>query len=190
MTWNEFGNERQFVPDDELPLNLDHKPVYAMPYQHFDGIYITHGDARYLSVGLAQWRNNDLSLKIMRHTGEKWSRQAEELPLHRVLDAAIFLSKVLLDNETDRIEIERRSFENQDAAIQIIKESLNKEENEIFDNYLNNNMVLLKRRLNSLYYALDSLKKKRKFKNFYRNFGITQRKEVSLCKRSLMHKIS
>jgi hypothetical protein len=31
----------------------------------------------------------DVSAKVWRHTGGKWSRQSEELPLHRVLDLAI-----------------------------------------------------------------------------------------------------
>ena len=31
----------------------------------------------------------DISAKVWRYTGEKWSRQSEELPLHRVLDLAI-----------------------------------------------------------------------------------------------------
>ena len=48
-------------------------------------------DAEGLSIGLAQWNsqgNTDLSAKVWRYTGEKWSRQSEELPLHRVLDLA------------------------------------------------------------------------------------------------------
>jgi len=34
-----------------------------------------------------------ISAKIWRHTGEKWSRQSEEMPLHRVLDLAILICK-------------------------------------------------------------------------------------------------
>ncbi len=30
-----------------------------------------------------------MKIGVWRHTGEKWSRQSEELPLHRVLDLAI-----------------------------------------------------------------------------------------------------
>ena len=97
MPFKEFGNDANFAPKVDLPMHLAHKPVYAMPYQKFDGIYIGETDARYLSVGLAQWGHHDLSLKVMRHTGTQWSRQAEELPLHRVLDASIFLIKALLN---------------------------------------------------------------------------------------------
>ena len=44
-----------------------------------------------LSVGLAQWNEpgcTEISAKVWRNTGEKWSRQSEELPLHRVIDLA------------------------------------------------------------------------------------------------------
>jgi len=37
--------------------------------------------------------NVDISAKIWRYTGEKWSRQSEEMPLHRVLDLAILIVK-------------------------------------------------------------------------------------------------
>ena len=49
-----------------------------------------------LSLGLAQWNdrgNVDISAKVWRHTGEKWSRQSEELPIHRVLDLAILVCR-------------------------------------------------------------------------------------------------
>ena len=45
------------------------------------------------------WRNGmtegrvDISAKVWRYTGEKWSRQSEELPLHRVLDLAILVCR-------------------------------------------------------------------------------------------------
>ena len=37
-----------------------------------------------------------ISAKVWRHTGEKWSRQSEELPLHRVLDLAILVCRSIL----------------------------------------------------------------------------------------------
>ena len=42
------------------------------------------------------WRSGttgkvDISAKVWRYTGEKWSRQSEELPLHRVIDLAILI---------------------------------------------------------------------------------------------------
>lgn len=49
-----------------------------------------------LSLGLAQWNDRgkvDISAKVWRHTGDKWSRQSEELPMHRVLDLAILICR-------------------------------------------------------------------------------------------------
>jgi len=66
-------------------------------YENVDGRYAYNTDAKGLSLGLAQWNDRgslDISAKIWRHTGEKWSRQSEELPLHRVLDLAILVCAV------------------------------------------------------------------------------------------------
>ena len=76
-----------------IPTTLKHKPVIVSEnYENVDGRYAYASDAKGLSLGLAQWNDRgkvDISAKVWRHTGEKWSRQSEELPLHRVLDLAI-----------------------------------------------------------------------------------------------------
>ena len=81
----------------KIPTNLKHKPVIcAEEYARIDGKYAAHTDAQGLSLGLAQWNdrgNVDISAKIWRHSGEKWSRQSEEMPMHRVLDLAIMICK-------------------------------------------------------------------------------------------------
>ena len=81
----------------ESPTTLKHKPVIvAEDYAHIDGRTAYHTDAQGLSLGLAQWNDRgrvDISAKVWRHTGEKWSRQSEELPLHRVLDLAILVCR-------------------------------------------------------------------------------------------------
>jgi len=80
----------------KIPTTLKHKPVIVSEdYDKIDGRE-TASDAKGLSVGLAQWNdrgNVDISAKIWRYTGEKWSRQSEEMPLHRVLDLAIFVCR-------------------------------------------------------------------------------------------------
>lgn len=77
----------------KIPTTLKHKPVIVSEnYENVDGRYAYNSDAKGLSLGLAQWNDRgkvDISAKVWRHTGEKWSRQSEELPLHRVLDLAI-----------------------------------------------------------------------------------------------------
>lgn len=48
---------------------------------------------------MAQWNDRgkvDISAKVWRYTGEKWSRQSEELPLHRVLDLAILVCRSMV----------------------------------------------------------------------------------------------
>lgn len=80
-----------------IPTTLKHKPVIIVPnYENVDGIQAQASDAKGLSIGLAQWNDRgsvEASAKVWRHTGEKWSRQSEELPLHRVLDLAILVCR-------------------------------------------------------------------------------------------------
>ncbi len=75
-----------------VPTHLKHKPIIAV--DNYDG------DAEVLSIGLAQWENNkrDISAKVFRRAENgNWSRQSEELPLHRVIDlASLVLSSILM----------------------------------------------------------------------------------------------
>ena len=84
----------------KIPTNLKHKPVIVSEnYENVDGRYAYNTDAKGLSLGLAQWNDRgkvDISAKVWRYTGEKWSRQSEELPLHRVLDLAILVCRTKL----------------------------------------------------------------------------------------------
>lgn len=84
----------------KIPTTLKHKPVIISEnYERVDGRYANATDAKGLSLGLAQWNDRgkvDISAKVWRYTGEKWSRQSEELPLHRVLDLAILVSRSML----------------------------------------------------------------------------------------------
>jgi len=81
----------------EIPTTLKHKPVIiSEDYDAVDGRQAGHSDAKGLTLGLAQWNDRgrvDISAKVWRYTGEKWSRQSEELPLHRVLDLAILICR-------------------------------------------------------------------------------------------------
>lgn len=81
----------------KIPTNLKHKPVIVSEnYENVDGRKAYDSDAKGLSLGLAQWNDRgkvDISAKVWRHTGEKWSRQSEELPMHRVIDLAILICR-------------------------------------------------------------------------------------------------
>ena len=84
----------------KIPTALKHKPVIVSDnYENVDGRNAYNSDAKGLSLGLAQWNDRgkvDISAKVWRYTGEKWSRQSEELPLHRVLDLAILVCRTKL----------------------------------------------------------------------------------------------
>lgn len=84
----------------KIPTTLKHKPVIVSDnYENVDGRYAYNTDAKGLSLGLAQWNDRgkvEVSAKVWRYTGEKWSRQSEELPLHRVIDLAILVCRAKL----------------------------------------------------------------------------------------------
>jgi len=84
----------------KIPTTLKHKPVIVSEnYENVDGRAAYNSEAKGLSLGLAQWNDRgkvDISAKVWRYTGEKWSRQSEELPLHRVLDLAILVCRASL----------------------------------------------------------------------------------------------
>lgn len=84
----------------QIPTNLKHKPVITCNnYENIDGRDAYDSETKGLSIGLAQWNDRgkvEISAKVWRYTGEKWSRQSEELPLHRVLDLAILICRTQL----------------------------------------------------------------------------------------------
>ncbi len=81
----------------KIPTTLKHKPVIVSEnYENIDGRRAYQSDTKGLSLGLAQWNDRgkvEISAKVWRFTGEKWSRQSEELPLHRVIDLAILVCR-------------------------------------------------------------------------------------------------
>jgi hypothetical protein len=80
----------------KAPTHLQHKPIVTVDdYDSKDGIHAGNTDARALSIGQAQYDENQFSAKVFRHTEQSWSRQSEELPLHRVLDLAILLVGIM-----------------------------------------------------------------------------------------------
>ena len=84
----------------EVPMHLAHKPLSTLPYFNHDGKWAGDTDVQFLSLGLAQWDpRREVSLKILRHTGEKWSRQAEEIPVPRAIDLVLFLTFALFHRD-------------------------------------------------------------------------------------------
>lgn len=84
----------------KIPTTLKHKPVIVCEnYAQIDGRTAHDTETQGLSLGLAQWNDRgkvEISAKVWRYTGAKWSRQSEELPLHRVLDLSIMIARTEL----------------------------------------------------------------------------------------------
>lgn len=95
----------------EAPIDCKHQPLVSVNhYDPIDGQYADDTDAKALSIGYAQYNKpglppekKEIALKVWRHTGEKWSRQSEELPIHRNLDLTILFLDVILGEETSSV---------------------------------------------------------------------------------------
>lgn len=79
----------------DIPMHLSHKPIYAANYDDFTG-YDVGQDAKYVSVGLAQYDPEGISVKIFRESNGRWSPQSEELPIFRAFIPARALLKAIL----------------------------------------------------------------------------------------------
>ncbi|MCD0487923.1 DUF6530 family protein [Pedobacter sp. MC2016-14] len=86
-----------------VPKHLSHKPIIAVnDYDKIDALYANRTDARALSIGQAQYDDDEISLKVFRIVDGKWSRQSEELPIHRNLDLSIlFLASLMTDTDSN-----------------------------------------------------------------------------------------
>lgn len=153
-----------------IPGTLKHKPVVCLNgYGPSDGKYAEHSDVEGLSLGLAQWNDRgkvDISAKVWRHTGERWSRQSEELPLHRTLDLALVIVKSL-EKVSKAKEAPRFALREDTVALDIQDQSLTIgkcEDNPeldgdvgIFNNELASESTTIHGRLKSLAEALHHL---------------------------------
>ena len=156
----------------KIPTELKHKPVIVSEdYNLIDGRQFDKSDAKGLSLGLAQWNdrgNVDISAKIWRHTGEKWSRQSEELPLHRVLDLAILICKTKLyfrdkyfKKEEDYLNyplIDRIGLQGGAMNVSVCTDNEHIEEDtKLFDNCLHKDDEIISERLRTLSGILKEL---------------------------------
>lgn len=83
-TEDESFTSRLYIRErtSDIPMGLAHKPIIACNYE--DACPDDDDDARFISVGRAQYNNNQASVKIFRHSGKHWSRQSEEVPIFRL----------------------------------------------------------------------------------------------------------
>lgn len=87
----------------EAPKGLRYKPIIAVnDYNTIDEIYASNSDAKALLTGQAQYDEDEISAKVYRHTGHNWSRQSEELPIHRVPDLAVFIIASMQSSPGDK----------------------------------------------------------------------------------------
>lgn len=113
------------------PKHLSHKPIISVnDYHKIDAQYRMNTDVKALSIGLAQYDEKEISLKVWRHTGDKWSRQSEELPIHRNIDLNILLLASLLKDTTSNYPNCNLREEIDDfSKVQIVKDYYVKNEN-------------------------------------------------------------
>lgn len=157
----------------KIPAQLKHKPVIVSEdYDLIDGRYAKNTDAKGLSLGLAQWNergNVEISAKVWRYTGEKWSRQSEEMPLHRVLDLAILICKTrqfFLEryhkNEKDYPQypiLDRVGLQGGAMNISICKDNEQIESDiNLFDEALRKDDEMISERMTVLYRLLKEIK--------------------------------
>ena len=160
MPYTTKPSKASYAPSEPLPQHLVHKPVYALPYEHFDGMYVGDTDTKYISIGLSQWNPDEVSVKTMRYIeeSEKWTRLAEEMPLHRAIDMTLFLAKAVFDQQNGRVNIPVGTLLDQDAEISITPEARSYGEMSSYNAFLAKHSGLLKDRLRALSDVLNSLK--------------------------------
>ena len=157
-----YKNRNLIKTSQNLPRHLKHKPIYAIPYAQFDGIYAGKTDALYLSIGKAQYDPESISLKVLRHTGKQWSPQSEEFPVHRVIDLTILAAKALFDVEphSDSIELSPGALFDQNKTISIPSEREHRlpEDMKSFENFKKEHESLIRARLNALADVLNDMR--------------------------------
>lgn len=113
------------------PKHLSHKPIISVnDYDKIDAQYNNNSDVRSLSIGTAQYDYDEISLKVWRHTGRRWSRQSEEIPLHRNIDLNILLIAALTkDISSEYPNSNLREEVDESDKVELIKNYYKKNEN-------------------------------------------------------------
>ena len=136
----------------KAPNNLKHKPIIAVSdYDKIEGIYANQTDVHALSIGEAQWDSTEISVKIWRRPDERWSRQSEEMPLHRALDLSILtIASFITDVDAFYPQTSLREEIVQELKVQKIKD------------YFAENEATLRPRLEELKKILDKFFEKKR----------------------------
>ena len=141
------------------PRYLKHRPVVLLPYAEHDGDYAGDTDCKWISLGWAQWdQQTTLSVKTLRIPANVWSRQSEELPLHRCLDAALLIATTVAQAAEGARDVSLGVgvLENQTQPIELPIETQGRLDRSEFENKLIGDLLL--RRLSKLTDTLISLR--------------------------------
>ena len=93
----------------EAPGHLSHKPIIAVNgYARIDGVYANETDAQALSIGQAQYDEDEISVKVWRlDKNDNWNRNSEEMPVHRALDLSILAIAAFMTNAKSNYGLSR-----------------------------------------------------------------------------------
>lgn len=130
---------------EKIPRHLKHQPIIAVDnYDKIDSKYADLTDAKSLSIGQAQYDQDEISLKVWRYVNDKWSRQSEELPIHRNIDLSIlFLASLMTDTDAKYSQSSLR------------EEIVNEPSVHLITDYYDNHKEKLRPRLEELKSLLD-----------------------------------
>ena len=142
------------------PFTLKHRPVLLLPYEKHDGPYAGNTDCLYLSVGWAQYEPRAISVKSLRHTGPndpegRWSRQSEELPIHRALDLALLAANAVRVANGQPITLLGGTLENQPEPMHLHPRFSGDSERRVFESLMSDD--LNRRRFRMLRDTLNEL---------------------------------
>lgn len=151
-----------------IPTKLKHKPlILCKDYNNLDGKFAYNSDVKGLSLGIAKWSDEEkvnISAKVWRHTGERWSQKSEELPLHRVIDLAILICRTKLHfsnsygeekiNDKDSLLIESIPIQGEIMDISLCN---NNEDIKLFNQALSDENNFIEERLKVLSNILKEL---------------------------------
>lgn len=105
-----------------FPHQISHSPVYGLPYNGHDPDRENDSDVHWLTIGWSQWDSDIPAAKVVRHSGQRWSRQSEELPLARLVDLTTLLA-LAYERNADDIILEAGFLEEQSNEITVNKKS-------------------------------------------------------------------
>lgn len=117
-----------------VPTWLSHKPIIASKYENINPD--DSDDAKFLSIGRAQYNTNNVSVKIFRHSGQRWSRQSEEVPIQRIgYLLEILVVAILHCQKDDSANIQSELMEEiiSPQDIDFLREQIRENRHSIFD---------------------------------------------------------